>query len=190
MPERIEAEMAETTATPEQPVAETVAAATPAESPELLKAQLAQLQQHAKNKEEEAERNRKKLEKFELAEKERADAQLTKEQLLEKQVAEANARAEQALAIADAKLLKAAFLLKAKDLGFENPEDAYALANKEVKRKENGDFDEASIEAALKPLTGRLPVKAQGSGLGSPPSPNRTTPKEKQITSQPSRIRY
>jgi hypothetical protein len=173
--------MAETTATPEQPVTETVAAATPAVTPpaetiEQVKARLAEIERHAKNKEEEAERNRKKLEKFELAEKERADAQLTKEQLLEKQVAEARQDADKARQDAAAKLLKAAVLLKAASMGFEHPADAFALMDKNQVKEKDGEYDEASIEAALKPLTGRLPVKSQGAGLGTPKAPPNGTP--------------
>lgn len=138
-----------------------------------------ELERHAKNKEEEAARVQKKVEAFERAEKERAEAQLSKEQLLEKQKADAEAEAEKAKAMAkqkedaaDAKLLKAAFLLKAKDMGFENPADAFTLAEKSaVTKKEDGDYDEASIETALKPLIGRLPVKAQGDGKGTPKLP-------------------
>jgi len=93
----------------------------------------------------------KELKKFQDAEQKRVEAQMTKEQLLEKQNAEYKAKADKATAEAEAKLLKAAFLLKAQSMGFENPEDAFVLANKNVTRKEDGDYDAASIEAALKP---------------------------------------
>lgn len=119
-----------------------------------------------------AKGNAKKLAEYEAAEQKRAEEQLSKEQLLEKQNAEFKAQAEKIGVEAEAKLLKAAFLLKAKDLGFENPADAFALADKTVVKKlESGDFDEASIEIALKPLIGRLPVKQQGDGKGTPKFP-------------------
>jgi hypothetical protein len=133
----------------------------------------------------------KELKKLQYAETKRMEAQLTKEQLLEKQNAEYKAKAESAqaeakaltaklIADADEKLLKAAFLLKAKDMGFDNPADAYALANKSVAKKEDGDYDEAAIEGALKPLIGRLPIKAQGDGKGTPKLPPAQKPKTKE----------
>lgn len=129
----------------------------------------------------------KELKKLQDAEVKRQEAQMTKEQLAEKQLADEKAKAEQAVADAakkvaeaDEKLLKAAFLLKAKDLGFEHPADAFALADKTVKRNDDGEYDEASIEAALKPLIGRLPVKAQGDGKGTPKLPPAPASKTKQ----------
>lgn len=161
---------------------ETKATETAAPTIEELQKKLAEAEQRAANKADEAARHFKKVESFEKEEKKRAEAQLTKEQLLEKQNAEYKARADQATAeakavtekvtaAADAKLLKAAFLLKAKDMGFDNPEDAFILANKSVTRKDDGDYDVAEIEAALKPLIGRLPFKAQGDGKGTPKLP-------------------
>lgn len=132
----------------------------------------------------EGEKAAKRLAELEAQEAKRAEAALTKEQLMEKQAAEARAQAEKQAADyktqaekvsaeAEAKLLKAAVLLKAKDMGFENPADAYDLARvrdvlKSVKTKDDGEYDETSIEAVLKPLIGRLPVKQQGSGKGTP----------------------
>jgi hypothetical protein len=146
------------------------------------------------------------LAELEAAEVKRAEAQLTKEQLLEKQAADAKAlaektaaeykaQAEKVSADADAKLLKAAVLLKAKDMGFENPADAYDLARvrdvlKNVKTKEDGEYDEASLEAALKPLIGRLPVKQQGSGKGSPQFPQPGKPADKQQAVAKIKTRY
>jgi multidrug efflux pump subunit AcrA (membrane-fusion protein) len=114
----------------------------------------------------------KKLAEFEAKEKERADAQLTKEQLLEKQVVEARAEAEKARMEANAKLLKSAVLLKAGAMNFEHPLDAFSLADlSKVEIDDNGDYDEKSIEAVLKPLIGRLPIKAQSAGIGTPKLP-------------------
>ena len=174
---------------PEVKVTETVAPTV-----EELQKKLDEAARHAKNKEEEAARVQKKVEAFEKAEKERAEAQLSKEELAEKQRADEKVKADQAVADADkkvaeadkkvaeadAKLLKAAFLLKAKDLGFEHPADAFALADKNVTKKDDGEYDEASIEAALKPLIGRLPVKAQGDGKGTPKLPPAPASKTKQ----------
>jgi hypothetical protein len=91
--------------------------------------------------------------------------------------------AQKIVAESETKLLKAAFLLKAKDMGFENPADAFALANKTVAKKDDGEYDEASIETALKPLIGRLPVKAQGDGKGTPklPQPPRKVENQKKF---------
>jgi len=125
----------------------------------------------------------KKLAEFEAKEKERADAQLTKEQLLEKQVAEARREAETARMEASAKLLKSAVLLKAGSMNFEHPLDAFVLADlSKIETDENGDYTDKSIEAVLKPLIGRLPVKAQSSGGGTPkllPAQTKTETKEK-----------
>lgn len=160
---------------------------------EELQKKLADAEHLAENKTQEAARHYKKIEAFEKAEKLRAEAALSKEQLQEKRTKEAEAtvakvrqEAEANLAKitadAETRLLKAAFLLKAKDMGFDNPDDAYALANKSVIRKEDGDYDVASIEEALKPLIGRLPVKAQGDGKGTPklpPAPQKQNQQQK-----------
>ena len=153
---------------------------------EELQKKLAEAEQRAANKAEEAARHYKKVEAFEKAEKERADKELSKEQLAEKRQAEERAKADQVLldaqkivAESETKLLKAAFLLKAKDMGFENPVDAFTLAEKTVTKKEDGEYDEASIEAALKPLIGRLPVKALGDGKGTPRLPQKGLEKQK-----------
>jgi serine phosphatase RsbU (regulator of sigma subunit) len=130
------------------------------------------------------EKAQKRLLELEAQEARRAEAALTKEQLMEKQTADARAQAEKQAsdykaqaekvsADAEAKLIKAAVLIKAKDMGFENPADAYDMARvrdvlKSIKTKDDGEYDEALIEAALKPLIGRLPVKQQGSGNGTP----------------------
>jgi len=93
-----------------------------------LQKKLAEAEQRAANKADEAARHYKKVEAFEKSEKERAEAALSKEQLAAKRAAEsvANATAEaervkneaaQKLAANEAKLLKAAVLLKAKELG-------------------------------------------------------------------------
>jgi hypothetical protein len=172
LPEETKVEVKQEGATPEPKATETAAPTI-----EELQKKIDELARHATNKEEEAARVQKKIESLELAEKKRLEAQLTKEQLAERQKAEEKAKIEKSLAdaeklveAADAKLLKAAFLLKAKDMGFENPADAFALADKTVKKKEDGEYDEASIEAALKPLIGRLPIKAQ-EGKGTPKLP-------------------
>jgi len=141
-----------------------------AETPEQLLARIIDLERHAKNKEDEAERNRKKVEKLEAAEKTRADEQLTKEQRLEKELLEARAQVETTRAEAAAKLLKSAVLLKASEMGFEHPADAYALAGLDPATE----YTDAQIEAALKTLTGRLPVKAQGAGVGSAKFPGKS----------------
>ena len=129
----------------------------------------------------------KELKKLKDAEVKRLEAQMTKEQLAEKQQAAEKAKvektladAEKTLAQADEKLLKSAFLLKAKDMGFENPADAFALAEKTVTKKDDGEYDEASIEAALKPLIGRLPIKkSEGAGTPKlPPAPLKTKPEK------------
>ena len=155
---------------------------------EELQKKIDELTRHSTNKEEEAARVQKKIEALEQAEKKRLEAELTKEQLAERHQVEEKAKADQAVADADKKvaeadlkLLKAAFLLKAKDMGFENPADAFVLANKAVTKKDDGEYDEASIEAALKPLIGRLPVKTQGDGKGTakfPPPPTKTKPQK------------
>jgi len=167
---------------------EVKATETAAPTIEELQKKIDELTRHATNKEEEAARVQKKVEAFEQAEKKRIEAQLSKEELAEKQRADEKAKADQALADADKKvaeannkLLKAAFLLKAKDLGFENPADAFALADKNaVTKKDDGEYDEASIEAALKPLIGRLPIKAQGDGKGTPKLPPAPVSKTKE----------
>ena len=163
---------------PEQKATETAAPTI-----EELQKKIEELSRHATNKEEEAARVQKKIESFELAEKTRLEAQMTKEQLAEKQQANERAKvektladAEKTLAQADAKLLKSAFLLKAKDMGFENPADAFVLAEKTITKKDDGEYDEAGIEAALKPLIGRLPIK-KSEGAGTPklqPAPLKT----------------
>lgn len=141
------------------------------------------LARHAKNKEEEAARVQKRVDAFEKADVKRQEAQLSKEQLLEKRTQEAEEQTAKVKADAEAnlakisqeaegKLLKAAFLLKAKDMGFEHPDDAFMLADRNaIIKKDDGEFDEVSIEAALKPLTGRLPVKTVGDGKGTPKLP-------------------
>jgi len=53
-------------------------------------------------------------------------------------------------------------------MNFEHPADAFVLMDVSQVKEKDGDYDEASIEAALKPLIGRLPVKQQGSGIGTP----------------------
>lgn len=160
---------------------------------EELQKTIEELTRHASNKEQEAARVQKKVEVFENDAKKRLEAQMTKEQLLEKQnaeykanaeraVAEAKALTEKVAAEAEAKLLKAAFLLKAQNMGFENPADAFLLADRSViAKKDDGEFDDTSIEGALKPLIGRLPVKAQGDGKGTPklpPAQSKSKPKE------------
>lgn len=110
----------------------------------------------------------KKLAALEADEQRRKDEQLTKEQKLEKELADARHAAETATAQAEAKLLKAAVLLKAHAMDFEHPEDAFSLADKSSITRNGDDFDPASIEAALKPLVGRLPTKSKGSGIGTP----------------------
>lgn len=130
---------------------------------------------------------RKKLEALEKAETERQEAQLTKEQKLERELADAKADAERARMEANAKLLKSAVLLKAASMGFEHPNDAYALAEiGNITANEQGDYDEKAIETVLKPLTGRLPVKTQGAGIGTPKLPP-TAQKTKDSTMTPLR---
>ena len=157
-----------------------------AETPEQLLARIVELERHAKNKEDEAERNKRKVDKLEAAEKTRADEQLTKEQRLEKELLEARAQVETTRADAAAKLLKAAVLLKASEMGYEHPADAYALAGLDPATE----YTEAQIEAALKTLAGRLPVKAKGDGLGSPRLPNTPKPQNKQPVAQVRSPRY
>jgi hypothetical protein len=70
--------------------------------------------------------------------------------------------------------------LKARDFGFEHPADAFALADKTAVTKKDDEYDDASIEAALKPLIGRLPIKAQGDGKGTPKLPPAPVSKTKQ----------
>jgi hypothetical protein len=128
---------------------------------------------------------RKKLEALEKADEERANAQLSKEQRLEKEVAEAKADAEKARLEANAKLLKSAVLLKAAAMGFEHPSDAFALADlSTVTANEAGDYDEKLIEAILKPLTGRLPVKSQGDRVGTPKLPQSAKQSEKDLATR------
>ena len=130
----------------------------------------------------------KKLAALEAAEQKRADEQMTREQKLEKELADARATAETATVQAEAKLLRAAILLKAKDMDFEHPEDAFALADKSAIARKGDDFDPASIEAALKPLVGRLPTKSKGAGIGTPsltgtkPAPQKQKPVAQKFT--------
>lgn len=117
------------------------------------------------------EKAARKLAEFETAEQKRKDEQLTREQLLEKQLSEARQQVETTRAEAATKLLKSAVLLKASEMGFEHPADAYALAGIDP----TAEYTDAQIEAALKTLTGRLPVKAKGSGIGSPQIPAKSS---------------
>ena len=109
----------------------------------------------------------KRLADFEAAETKRKEEQMSREQLLEKRLAEMAQQVETTKAEAAAKLLKSAVLLKASELGFEHPADAYSLAGLDP----TTEYTDEQIEAALKTLTGRLPVKAQGAGVGSPKIP-------------------
>jgi Skp family chaperone for outer membrane proteins len=113
------------------------------------------------------EKAAKRLADFEAAEQKRKEEQMTKEQLLETRLAEMTRQVETTRAEAASKLLKSAVLLKASEMGFEHPADAHALAGLDPAKE----YTDAEIEAALKTLTGRLPVKAKGSGIGSPQLP-------------------
>ena len=127
----------------------------------------------------------KRLADLEAKEQARADAQLTKEQQLEKQVAEAKADAVKARMEANAKLLKSAVLLKAAAMGFEHPTDAFALADlSAITADEAGDYDEKLIEAALKPLAGRLPTKTQGDRVGTPKLPQNAKQSENNLATR------
>lgn len=112
------------------------------------------------------------LKEFEDAEARRKEAEMTEAQKLqaakdkaEADAAQAKAEAQNAMAEANAKLLKSAVLMKASAMGFEHPADAYALMDVSQVKDES---DEAGIEAALKSLIGRLPIKTQGDGKGTP----------------------
>ena len=128
----------------------------------------------------------KRLADFEAAETKRKEEQMSKEQLLETRLAEMTKQVETTRADAAAKLLKAAVLLKASEMGYEHPADAYALAGLDPATE----YTDAQIEAALKTLAGRLPVKAKGDGLGSPRLPNTPKPQNKQPVAQVRSPRY
>ena len=134
----------------------------------------------------ESEKAVKRLQEFEAAETKRKEEQMTREQLLEKQLGEMRQQVETTRAEAAAKLLKSAVLLKASEMGYEHPSDAYALAGLDPATE----YTDAQIEAALKTLAGRLPVKAKGDGLGSPRLPNTPKPQNKQPVAQVRSPRY
>jgi hypothetical protein len=128
------------------------------------------------NQKKEAEQQ---LQKYLDAEQKRKESEMTDlqkaqadKEAAEKKVADAEEKANKATAEAQEKLLKSAVLLKAGSMNFEHPDDAYELAKSKnvlstLTANETGDYDEKAIEAALKPLVGRLPIKQQGSGIGS-----------------------
>lgn len=134
----------------------------------------------------ENEKAAKKLAEFEAAEQKRKEEQMTKEQLLETRLAEMTRQVEMTRADAAAKLLKSAVLLKASEMGFEHPADAYALAGLDPAHE----YTDAEIDAALKTLTGRLPVKQKGAGIGSPQLPNKPAPQNNKTVAQVRSPRY
>jgi hypothetical protein len=185
--------MAEQTAVPE---IEQVAPAgeTPKQEPvtlESLAKLLAEKEKLISTLNGESAARRKKLEALEKADEERANAQLSREQRLEKEVAEAKAEAQNARLEANAKLLKSAVLLKASAMGFEHPADAFALADLSAIALDGaGEYDDKLIEAALKPLAGRLPVKQAGANLGSPVPPNKKAPTKDNKLAPRSSVRF
>ena len=78
----------------------------------------------------EAAQRRFKLDEYEKAEKDRADAQLSEMDKLNKRLAEAETARQQALQTANDRLIKAAFVAEAAKHGVEYPEDAFLLADK------------------------------------------------------------
>ena len=78
----------------------------------------------------EAAQRRFKLDEYEKAEKDRADAQLSEMDKLNKRLAEAETARQQALQTANDRLIKAAFVAEAAKHNIEYPEDAFLLADK------------------------------------------------------------
>lgn len=98
------------------------------------------------------EEKRRKAQMSEL-EQAQEEARQAKEEALK-----ANSERERVLAEAASQALKTAVLLKASEMGFEHPEDAYALADLAIiETDESGKF--SNLEAVLEPIKSRLPLK-------------------------------
>ena len=108
----------------------------------------------------EAAQRRFKLDEYEKAEKDRADAQLSEMDKLNKRLAEAETARQQALQTANDRLIKAAFVAEAAKHNIEYPEDAFLLADKtNVAVDESGNV--SGVAETVKTLVDgkRLPLR-------------------------------
>ena len=129
----------------------------------------------------EAAQRRFKLDEYEKAEKDRADAQLSEMDKLNKRLAEAETARQQALTTANDRLIKAAFVAEAAKHGVGYPEDAFLLADKSnVAVDDSGNV--SGVAETVKSLVDgkRLPLRSRAiasldAGAGSTSNGQRST---------------
>ena len=140
-----------------------------------LAAELAKARDALKAANKEAADRRKKLDSYEVAEKERKEAELSEIDKLNKRLADAEAAKQAALTLANDRLIKSAFISAAAKVGAEFPDDAYLLADRSnVTIDDNGNVSgvaeavKALVDGRRIPLASRTaPSLNNGAGGGS-----------------------
>ena len=153
-------------------------------SVEDLQRQLDEQTRHAKNKEEEAARVQKKLEKFQADEDKRKKDEMTETERLKVEKVEAETKLQQAEAKAKRTLVRSAIMAEANKLKFKDPEDAIKhldLSTFDVDETDNVKGVKEAVDALAKSkdyLLDKVVVVTNG----TPRSKGKPAPQEDRLT--------
>lgn len=180
---RMEGEMPDNTAvTP--PVETTTPPTAPANgntvTVEALLAQIAELQRHRKELNDENAARRRKLDAYEKAEEERKQAAMSELEKERDKAQKAEKARDEALRIANDRVIRASVIAEAAKYGVTHPEDAYALLDlKGIAVNDDGNVE--GVAEAVKAIieAGRLPTSRPGApsldgGAGGTQQPQRS----------------
>jgi hypothetical protein len=144
-----------------------------AKTAEELQASVDRLERAVKDANKEAASKRVRLEELERADQERQKASLSEVDRLKQQVAEAQSEAEKARSEAATVRVKTAVIVAAGQMGFQDPEDAYALLDLSKLEIEK-DGKVAGVDEALKALVKAKAymIKKTGAGPIGPTNPS------------------
>lgn len=166
-------------------VAETTITQAPAPATvtvEDLQAQIAKMEKALKDANKEAATKRKRLDELEQAEQERAKASMSEMDRLKAQIAEnqkfladAKAAQEKAQAEATQARIKSAVVSVAATMGFQDPEDAYALIDRQAVTVDGDKI--SGVSESLAALAKRKPYMLKSTSP-RPPQVNATNPGE------------
>jgi hypothetical protein len=181
---RMEGEMPDNTAvTP--PVETTTPPTAPANgntvTVEALLAQIAELQRHRKELNDENAARRRKLDAYEKAEEERKQAAMSELEKERDKAQNAEKARDEALRVANDRVIRASVIAEAAKHGVTHPEDAYALLDLNgISVKDDGNVEgvaeavRAIVEAGRLPTSGRPGAPSLDGGAGGTQQPQHT----------------